>query len=102
VATTDLGCGAPDGWPRRENRQAAADSVLALVYVAACADEWEKAAELPATIRQALFGDTASFVHYAVLEERVLRPRLDPDLFAAACARGEGRDLTAILYDYGL
>jgi hypothetical protein len=85
-----------------EGRRAEADAVLALIYVAACADEWERAAELLGAVRQALFGDTASFVSHAVLQERVVRPRLDPALFAAACARGEGQELTPILEAHGL
>ena len=73
-----------------EGRHAEADWVLALGYAAACRDEWEQAAELLGAAEGALQRDTASFIHHALLREQLVRPRLDPDAFAAVTARGRG------------
>jgi predicted ATPase len=80
-----------------EGRSADADTVLALAYAAAVDDAWEEAAELLGAVRGALFHDTAGFVHHTLLRDQVVRPRLDPAAFDAACERGERRDLSAVL-----
>ena len=85
-----------------EGRRADADCVLALAYAAACHDDWERSAELLGAIQGALFHDTASFIHHAMLRDQVVRPRLAPEVFAAAGARGVDLDLTAVLDDAGL
>lgn len=85
-----------------EGRRADADCVLALAYAAACHDDWERAAELLGAIEGALFHDTASFIHHAMLRDQVVRPRLDAEVFAAAAARGLDLEVTAVLDDAGL
>ena len=85
-----------------EGRRADADCVLALAYAAACHDDWERSAELLGAIQGALFHDTASFIHHAMLRDQVVRPRLAPEAFAAAGARGGDLDLTAVLDEAGL
>jgi predicted ATPase len=85
-----------------EGRRADADCVLALAYAAACHDDWERAAELLGAIEGALFHDTASFIHHAMLRDQVVRPRLARGVFAAAAARGVELDLTAVLDEAGL
>ncbi|HSE08736.1 MAG TPA: AAA family ATPase [Nocardioidaceae bacterium] len=85
-----------------EGRSAEADCVLALGYAAACHDDWEQAAELLAAAGGSLLRDTASFVHHALLRDQLVRPRLDPDVFAAATSRGEALSLDKILAEHGL
>jgi hypothetical protein len=85
-----------------EGRRADADTVLALAYAAAVDDEWDRAAELLGAVRKAMFHDTAGFIHHTLIREQVVRPRLDPDAFATAEARGEGRDLAAVLAEFGV
>jgi hypothetical protein len=85
-----------------EGRRADADLVLALAFAAARAPGWERAAELLGAIDGALFHDTASFIHHALVRDQVVRPRLTPDVFAAASARGADLDLTAVLDEAGL
>jgi hypothetical protein len=80
-----------------EGRRADADTVLALAYAAAVDDDWEQAAELLAAVQAAMLHDTAGFIHHTLLREQVVRPRLDPAVFAAASTRGEGHDLRALL-----
>ncbi|MGY1810879.1 ATP-binding protein [Blastococcus sp. SYSU D00669] len=86
----------------REGRQADPDVVLALGYAAACRDDWTTAAELVAAAGGALFSDTAGFFHHVLLRDRLVRPRLHPDEFAAASARGEALPLAAVLAEHGL
>lgn len=76
--------------------------MLALAYAAACGDRWEDAAELLGAVSEALFRDTASFLHLALLRDRLVRPHLDAAAFEAATGRGAGRDLTAILDRHGV
>jgi predicted ATPase/DNA-binding SARP family transcriptional activator len=86
----------------REGRRAEADCVLAIAYAAACEDDWELAAELLAATGSALFRDTASFLHLALLRDQLVHPRLSPAAVTAASARGEGRQLAAVLDEYGI
>ena len=85
-----------------EGRRADADCVLALAYAAACEDAGSRSAELLGAIQGALFHDTASFIHHAMLRDQVVRPRLAPEVLAAAGARGVDLDLTAVLDEAGL
>jgi predicted ATPase/DNA-binding SARP family transcriptional activator len=85
-----------------EGRSADADCVLALAYDAACHDEWERAAELVGAAGTALRYDTASFIHHALLREQLVRPRLEPGMFAEATARGRKADLGDLLDEHGL
>jgi len=85
-----------------EGRNAEADCVLALGYAAACRDEWEQAAKMLGAARAALMRDTAGFIHHALLREQLVRPRLDPDVFESATARGEGLALDVLLQEHGV
>jgi predicted ATPase/DNA-binding SARP family transcriptional activator len=85
-----------------EGRGAEADCVLALAYAAACRDQWEEAAELVGAAGGALLDDTASFIHHALICEQLVRPRLAPEVFASALARGGEADLTELLAQHGL
>jgi predicted ATPase/DNA-binding SARP family transcriptional activator len=85
-----------------EGRSADADCVLALAYDAACHDEWERAAELVGAADTALRYDTASFIHHALLREQLVRPRLEPEVFSEATARGRKADLGDLLDELGL
>jgi hypothetical protein len=85
-----------------EGRSADADCVLALAYDAACHDEWERAAELVGAADTALRYDTASFIHHALLREQLVRPRLEPEVFSEATARGRKADLGDLLDEHGL
>ena len=84
-----------------EGRDAEADCVLALAYAAACRDEWERAAELLGAAA-GLQRDTAGFLHLVLLRDRLVRPRLDPDVFGSATARGQGLVLEEVLAEHGL
>ncbi|MGY1603539.1 ATP-binding protein [Geodermatophilus sp. SYSU D00815] len=81
----------------QEGRRADADVVLALGYAAACRDDWTAAAELVSAAGGSLFSDTAGFFHHVVLRDRLVRPRLTAQDFAAASARGAGLDLADVL-----
>jgi predicted ATPase len=85
-----------------EGRQADADCVLAVGYAAACADDWERAAALLGAASETLQRDTAGFIHHALLCEQLVRPRLEPAVFAAATARGHGLSLEGVLREHGL
>jgi predicted ATPase/DNA-binding SARP family transcriptional activator len=85
-----------------EGRRADADCVLALGYAAACNDQWETAAELVGAAAGSLQRDTAGFIHHVLVREQLVRPRLEPEVFAAAVARGEGLDLGVLLEKHGL
>jgi hypothetical protein len=85
-----------------EGRRAEADTVLALAFAAAVDDEWERAAELLGAVRSAMFHDSAGFIHHTLLREQVVRPRLDPGVLAAAEARGEQRELAAVVAESGV
>ncbi|MGH3331210.1 MAG: AfsR/SARP family transcriptional regulator [Nocardioidaceae bacterium] len=85
-----------------EGRRADADCLLALGYAAACRDDWKQAAELLGAAGGALLHDTAGFIHHALLREQLVRPRLKPDAFTAATARGEALDLDLLLHEHGL
>ncbi|HSE71369.1 MAG TPA: AAA family ATPase [Nocardioidaceae bacterium] len=85
-----------------EGRRAEADWVLALAYAAACDDQWERAAELLGAAGEALLNDTASFIHFALLREQLVRPRLEPEVFVASLARGSTLDPDVLLADHGL
>ncbi|MGZ8736822.1 MAG: ATP-binding protein [Nocardioides sp.] len=82
-----------------EGRSADADCVLALGYAAACRDDWERAAELLGAAADELLRDTAGFIHHALLGEQLVRPRLEPDAFTAATARGRQLPLADLLAD---
>ncbi|NYJ07375.1 ATP-binding protein [Petropleomorpha daqingensis] len=86
----------------QEGRAAEADVVLALGYAAACRDDWTRAAELIAAAGGALFSDTAGFVHHVLIRDRLVRPRLGRDEFAAATARGEALALPTVLAEHGV
>jgi hypothetical protein len=83
-------------------RRADADCVLAVGYVAACADDWERAAALLGAAAPALQRDTAGFIHHALLSEQLVRPHLEPDAFESAPARGRGLSLEHVLLEHGL
>ena len=85
-----------------EGRRADADCVLALGYAAACRDDWERAAELLGAAARELQRDTAGFLHHALLREQLVRPRLAPEVFDAATARGKGLRLEVVLDEHGL
>lgn len=85
-----------------EGRQVEADCVLALAYAAACADEWERAAELLSAVAGDLLHDTAGFIHLALVRDQLVRPHLEPEAFAAATARGAELDVPALLRESGL
>jgi hypothetical protein len=85
-----------------EGRRADADCALVLAYAAACDDDWEQAAELLGAVGDALLRDTAGFIHLALVREQLVRPRLDPEVFAAATARGQALDLDVVLAAHGL
>ena len=85
-----------------EGRRVDADCVLALAYAAACADEWERAAELLGAGASTLLHDTAGFIHLALVREQLVRPHLDPAAFAAASALGQELDMGAVLAENGL
>ncbi|HEU4511799.1 MAG TPA: BTAD domain-containing putative transcriptional regulator [Nocardioidaceae bacterium] len=85
-----------------EGRRAEADCVLALGYAAACHDQWEAAAELVGAAAGALQRDTAGFIHHVLVREQLVRPRLEPEVFAAAVARGQGLDVDVLLEKQGL
>ncbi|HEX5772124.1 MAG TPA: BTAD domain-containing putative transcriptional regulator [Nocardioidaceae bacterium] len=80
-----------------EGRRADADCVLALGYAAACHDQWEAAAELVGAAAGALQRDTAGFIHHVLVREQLVRPRLEPEVFTAAVARGAGLDLGVLM-----
>jgi uncharacterized protein HemY len=85
-----------------EGRLADADCVLALGYAAACRDDWERAAELLGASSRDLRRDTAGYIHHALLREQLVQPRLDPDVFKTATARGETLTTGAILEEHAL
>jgi len=85
-----------------EGRRAEADCVLALAYAAACRDAWEEAAELVGAAGVALLHDTAGFIHHALLREQLVRPVLEPDVFAEATMRGQALALDEVLDEHGL
>ncbi len=85
-----------------EGRHADADCVLALGLAAAYAGDPVRAAELVGASGGALFHDTANFVHHLVVRDQVVRPRLNPDTFAAAMARGSKWSIERILFDHEL
>ncbi len=85
-----------------EGRQVEADCVLALAYAAACADEWERAAELLGAVAGQLLNDTAGFIHLALVRDQLVRPHLSPEAFAEATARGAALDVQALLRASGL
>jgi predicted ATPase/DNA-binding SARP family transcriptional activator len=85
-----------------EGRSAAADSVLALAYAAACRDDWERAAELIGAAQGALLHDTAGFIHETLLRERLVGPRLDPGTFDRCLARGRSVSLESVLGEHDL
>lgn len=85
-----------------EGRVADADCVLALACAAACRDDWEEAAELVGAAAGTLLDDTAGFFHLSLVRDQMVRPRLDPEAFAAATARGAQSDLRAILAAHGV
>jgi predicted ATPase/DNA-binding SARP family transcriptional activator len=85
-----------------EGRGAEADCVLALAYAAACRDDWVAAAELVGAAAAELQRDTAGFIHFALVQERLVRPHLDATTFAAAVERGRGTSLEVILQTHGL
>ena len=73
--------------------------MLALGYAAACRDDWERAAELLGAAADELLRDTAGFIHHALLREQLVRPRLEPEAFTAATARGQQLRLGDLLAD---
>ena len=85
-----------------EGRQVEADCVLALAYAAACADEWERAAELLGAVAGDLLHDTAGFIHLALVRDQLVRPHLEAEVFATATARGAELDVPALLRESGL
>jgi predicted ATPase/DNA-binding winged helix-turn-helix (wHTH) protein len=85
-----------------EGRHADADCVLALAYAAACRDDPERAAELLGACGGGLFHDTANFIHYAVIRDRVVRPMLSPDTFETAYRRGADLRVATVLAEHGL
>jgi predicted ATPase/DNA-binding SARP family transcriptional activator len=85
-----------------EGRRADADCVLALGFVAACADDWEGAAEMLGAVEGALLHDTAGFLHHTLLREELVRPRLEPGAFARATTRGTEFDIAEVLREHGL
>ncbi|GAA2151756.1 hypothetical protein GCM10009844_34370 [Nocardioides koreensis] len=85
-----------------EGRVADADCVLALACAAACRDDWEEAAELVGAAAGTLLDDTAGFFHLSLVRDQMVRPRLDPEAFAAATARGAQSDVRAILAAHGV
>jgi hypothetical protein len=85
-----------------EGRVADADCVHALACAAACRDDWEEAAELVGAAAGTLLDDTAGFFHLSLVRDQMVRPRLDPEAFAAATARGAQSDLRAILAAHGV
>ncbi|RYP83515.1 hypothetical protein EKO23_18800 [Nocardioides guangzhouensis] len=85
-----------------EGRAADVDCVLALAYAAACADEWDRAAELLGVTEGALMHDTAGFIHQTLVRDHLVRPRLDEERFRELVRRGHGQDPAAILRDAGL
>ncbi|MFC4785040.1 AfsR/SARP family transcriptional regulator [Nocardioides sp. MAHUQ-72] len=85
-----------------EGRVADADCVLALACAAARRDDWEEAAELVGAAAGRLMDDTAGFFHLMLVRDQMVRPRLDPEVFAAATARGARSDVAAILAAHGL
>ncbi len=85
-----------------EGRDPRADCVLALGYAAACRDQWEQAAELLGAARRPLLRDTAGFIHHALLREQLVQPRLEPEVFTAATARGEGLALDVLLEQHSV
>jgi predicted ATPase/DNA-binding winged helix-turn-helix (wHTH) protein len=84
-----------------EGRNADADCVLALAYAAACRDDPERAAELLGACGGGLFHDTANFIHYAVIRDRVVRPMLPAGTFDAAYDRGAALEVAAVLAELG-
>jgi predicted ATPase/DNA-binding SARP family transcriptional activator len=80
-----------------EGRSPDADYVLALAYAAACREQWEEAAELLGAAARPLRRDTAGYIHHALLRERLVRPRLPAQVFAAATSRGAGLDLRSAM-----
>jgi len=85
-----------------EDRGVDGDCMLALAYAAACADEWEPAAELLAAAADTLLHDTAGFIHLVLVRDQLVRPHLEPEAFAAATARGQKLDVGAVLAEHGL
>jgi hypothetical protein len=85
-----------------EGRRADVDCVLLLAYAAACGDDPVRAAELIGACGGSVYRDTASYIHHAVIRDRVVRPRLAPAAFDAAVARGLDRPLAKILAEHGL
>ncbi len=85
-----------------EGRRAEADCLLALGYAAACRDAWEQAAELLGAAGRVLLHDTAGFIHYALLREQLVAPRLDPEVLSAALSRGQHLPVGALLGEHGV
>jgi hypothetical protein len=85
-----------------EGRRAEADCLLALGYAAACRDAWEQAAELLGAAGRVLLHDTAGFIHYALLREQLVAPRLDPEVLSAALSRGQHLPVGALLREHGV
>ena len=90
------------GRAEAEGREVDADLVLALACAAAYRDEWERAAELVGAAAGTLLNDTAGFIHLTLVRDQMVRPQLDPEVFAAALARGAALDLAAVLDDHGV
>jgi hypothetical protein len=76
--------------------------VLALAYAAACADEWETAAELLGSARAALRRDTAGYIHHALATQQLVRPHLDPAVFDRATTRGTRTAPADVLTRHGV
>jgi predicted ATPase/DNA-binding SARP family transcriptional activator len=85
-----------------EGRTADADCVLALAVAASCSGDWEQAAELIGAVAGTMLHDTAGYIHLVLVRDQLVRPRLDPEAFRAARARGEGQDTRAILAEHGV
>lgn len=85
-----------------EGRRVEADLGLALAYAEACADQFERAAELLAAVAGDLLHDTAGFIHLVMVREQLVRRHLEPAAFAAATARGQELDVGAVLAEHGL
>ena len=86
----------------REGYQAHADSVLVLAFAEICGGRFDLAAELVGTAMQARFNATAHYVLYSVVIDPALRRHLDPDVLAAARARGHVRQAAEALAEYGV
>src|SRR5690606_30295971 len=85
-----------------EGRRADVDCVLGLAYAAACHGDMVGAAELIGASSGMLFHDTANFLHHMIIRDCVVRPGLDAASFQEALARGQQRDISAVLAEHGL